>query len=182
MRSERTTGSSSSGGSVHRQQLSEHAALAGELGIAHRISPLSNSRNAVLKNGGFVAAEYEGLKAIGRSRDLTWPSKLRLLKLLCTSGGSGGCWTLPSGGGDTPGQRERGGIHRRELGQEVLDYLVDPAFASTFTTLPENLSKAFLLVTIATMLRGFRLQSFAGGNGLLTQTWRQRCRSSWAHW
>jgi oxygen-dependent protoporphyrinogen oxidase len=52
----------------------------------------------------------------------------------------------------------------------VLDYLVDPAFASTFTVLPENLSKAFLLVTIATMLGGFRLEAFGGGNGLLTQT------------
>jgi oxygen-dependent protoporphyrinogen oxidase len=146
-------------------------ALAGELGIAGRISPLSNTRNAVLKNGRFVAAEYEGLKAIGRSRDLTWPSKLRLLKLL---------WHVwrqrqlldfyrPEAAAPLDGE-SAAEYTRRELGQEVLDYLVDPAFASTFTALPENLSKAFLLVTIATMLRGFRLQAFAGGNGLLTQT------------
>jgi len=146
-------------------------ALARELGIAHRISPLRNSRNAVLKNGRFVAAEYEGLKAIGRSRDLSWPSKLRLLKLL---------WHVwrqrrfldfyrPEEAASLDGE-SASEYTRRELGQEVLDYLVDPAFASTFTVLPENLSKAFLLVTIATMLRGFRLQAFGGGNGLLTQT------------
>ena len=44
--------------------------------------------------------------------------------------------------------------------REVLDYLVEPAFASTFTVLPENLSKAFLLSTVATMFRGFHLQAF----------------------
>jgi len=146
-------------------------ALAAELGIADRIRPLRNSRNAVLKNGRLVAAEYEGLKAIGRSRDLTWPSKLRLLKLL---------WHVwrqrrlldfyrPESAAPLDGE-SAAEYARRELGQEVLDYLVDPAFASTFTVLPENLSKAFLLVTIATMLGGFRLQSFGGGNGLLTKT------------
>ena len=35
--------------------------------------------------------------------------------------------------------------------------------------LPESLSKAFLLSTVATMFRGFRLQAFRGGNGALTQ-------------
>jgi oxygen-dependent protoporphyrinogen oxidase len=146
-------------------------ALATELGIAHRISPLRNTRNAVLKNGRFVAAEYEGLKAIGRSRDLSWPSKLRLLRLL---------WHVwrqrrlldfyrPEAAAPLDGE-SAAEYARRELGQEVLDYLIDPAFASTFTVLPENLSKAFLLVTIATMLGGFRLESFGGGNGLLTQT------------
>src|SRR3972149_5061140 len=58
---------------------------------------------------------------------------------------------------------------RRMFGPEVLDYLVEPAFASTFTVLPENLSKAFLLTTVSTMFAGFRLQAFRGGNGALTQ-------------
>jgi oxygen-dependent protoporphyrinogen oxidase len=150
-------------------------ALAAELGIADRIAPLSNTRNAVLKNGRFMSAEYEGLKAIGRSRDLSWPSKLRLFKLL---------WQVwrqrrlldfyhPEAAAALDGE-SAAEYTRRELGQEVLDYLIDPAFASTFTALPENLSKAFLLVTIATMLGGFRLQSFRGGNGLLTQTLAER--------
>jgi oxygen-dependent protoporphyrinogen oxidase len=150
-------------------------ALAAELGIADRITPLSNTRNAVLKNGRFMSAEYEGLKAIGRSRDLSWPSKLRLFKLL---------WHVwrqrrlldfyrPEVAAPLDGE-SAAEYSRRELGREVLDYLIDPAFASTFTALPENLSKAFLLVTIATMLGGFRLQSFRGGNGLLTQTLAER--------
>src|SRR3972149_11267440 len=56
--------------------------LAAELGIGDRIEPLRNAHNPVLKNGRFVTSEYEGLKAIRRSRDLSWPSKLRLLKII----------------------------------------------------------------------------------------------------
>jgi predicted NAD/FAD-dependent oxidoreductase len=40
--------------------------------------------------------------------------------------------------------------------------------------LPENMSKAFMLSTLATVLRGFRLLSFRGGNGVLTRTLASR--------
>ena len=60
------------------------------------------------------------------------------------------------------------------IGREALDYLIEPAFASTFTVLPENMSKAFMLSTIATLFRGFRLLSFRGGNGILTQALASR--------
>ncbi|MEK7257789.1 MAG: FAD-dependent oxidoreductase [Bacteroidota bacterium] len=58
----------------------------------------------------------------------------------------------------------------------MLDYLVEPAFASTFTVLPEHLSRAFVLATIQYMFSGFRLSAFHGGNGLLTQTLASKLR------
>jgi hypothetical protein len=58
----------------------------------------------------------------------------------------------------------------------VLDYLIEPPFASTFTVLPENLSRAFVLATIHYMFSGFRLHAFEGGNGLLTRTLRRIAR------
>jgi oxygen-dependent protoporphyrinogen oxidase len=144
-------------------------ALGAELGIRDRVAPLGNTRNAVLRDGRFRLAEYEGLKSFGRSRDLSWAAKARLCRILLP------LW-----------------LHRRQLdfyrpevaarlddedaasyvlrlsGREVLEYLVEPAFAGTFTVLPENMSRAFLLSTMATLFRGFRLLSFAGGNGALT--------------
>ncbi len=146
-------------------------ALAAELGIDGLIEPLGNTRNAVLKRGEFVMAEYEGLKAFGRSRDLSWPSKLRLLRIV---------WPLwrhrrqldfyrPENAARLDDE-SAAAYALREFGREALDYLVEPAFAGTFTVLPENMSKAFMLSTIATMFRGFRLLSFRGGNGVLTRT------------
>jgi oxygen-dependent protoporphyrinogen oxidase len=150
-------------------------ALADELGIAGLIEPLRNARNAVLRDGRFVTTEYEGLRTFSRSRDLSLAGKLRLLRIL---------WPLWL-------HRERLDFYhperaarldsecaaayaRRAFGEEVLDYLVEPAFASTFTVLPEAMSRAFLLSTIATLLRGFRLLSFRGGNGVLTHTLAER--------
>jgi oxygen-dependent protoporphyrinogen oxidase len=150
-------------------------ALASELGLAGHIEKLSDTSNAVLRDGEFVLSEYEGLSALRRSRDLSLKSKLRLLRIL---------WPL------WRHRRELSFYHpelawrldydsaasyvRSTFGQEVLDYLVEPAFASTFTVLPENVSKAFLLSTIATLFRGFRLLSFRGGNGILTRTLAER--------
>lgn len=146
-------------------------ALAAELGIDDLIEPLGDTRNAILKHGRFVAAEYGGVKAFGRSRDLSWPSKVRLIRIL---------WSLwrhrrrldfyhPENAARLDDE-DAASYTRREFGAEVLDYLVEPAFASTFTVLPEKMSKAFMLSTVATMFRGFRLLSFRGGNGVLTRT------------
>src|SRR3990172_755595 len=145
-------------------------ALASELGVESLVHPLRNTRNAVLKRGRFVASEYEGLNAIRRSRDLSWPSKLRLLRILLPLWRHRRLLDFYHPEKAAPLDSEDAASYvRRQFGREVLDYLVEPAFASTFTVLPENLSKAFLLSTVATMFRGFRLQAFRGGNGALTQ-------------
>jgi oxygen-dependent protoporphyrinogen oxidase len=56
------------------------------------------------------------------------------------------------------------------LGAEVFDRLVAPTFAATFDEEPEKLSLAFGLLTLRLFASGLSLQSFAGGNGLLTDT------------
>ena len=146
-------------------------ALAAELEIDGQIEKLTDSRNAILKRGEFVMSEYEGLTAIRRSRDLSLTSKLRLAAI---------GWPLwrnwhrldfyhPERLARLDNESAAAYVDRI-FGREVLDYLIEPAFASTFTVLPENMSKAFMLNTIATLFRGFRLLAFRGGNGLLTQT------------
>ena len=146
-------------------------ALAAELGIVDLIEPLSDTRNAVLRDGEFVLTDYEGLGALRRSRDLSLPTKLRLLGL---------AWPLwrnwkrldfyhPERAARLDTESAAAYAERR-FGREAVEYLVEPAFAGTFTVLPEEMSKAFLLSTVATVVSGFRLLSFRGGNGILTRT------------
>ena len=150
-------------------------ALATELGIADIIEPLSDTRNAVLRGGEFVLTDYEGFGALRKSRDLSLPTKLRLLGLP---------WPLwrnwkrldfyhPERAARLDTESAAAYVERR-IGREAVDYLVEPAFAGTFTVLPEEMSKAFMLSTLATVLRGFRLLSFRGGNGVLTRTLAER--------
>src|SRR3989304_4933855 len=119
-------------------------ALASELGVGSLVYPLRNTRNAVLKRGRFVASEYEGLNAIRRSGDLSWPSKLRLLRILFPPWRHRRLLDFYHPEKAAPRDSEDAASYvRRQFGREVLDHLVEPAFASTFTVLPENLSKAF---------------------------------------
>lgn len=144
-------------------------ALADEVGLSSRIKKLSDTRNAVLRDGEFVLADYSGPAALRRSRDLSPGSKLRLARIF---------WPLwrhrrrldfyhPERAARLDGESAQRYV-MRNYGREVLDYLVEPAFASTFTVLPERMSSAFMLSTIATLMRGFTLLSFEGGNGQLT--------------
>jgi protoporphyrinogen oxidase len=59
---------------------------------------------------------------------------------------------------------------RPVVGDEAFDRLLAPVFAATFDDEPENLSTAFALLSLRLLGGGVRLQSFAGGNGLLTRT------------
>jgi oxygen-dependent protoporphyrinogen oxidase len=146
-------------------------ALVDELGLKQQVRPLKTGRGAVLRDGKFVSSNYAGFRAIWKARDLGLRSKLRLPLILNDlrrsrrmldfyaiekaapiDDASAYDWVL------------------RRFGREVLDYLIEPPFASTFTVLPEDLSRAFVLATIHYMFSGFRLSAFHGGNGLLTQT------------
>ena len=152
-------------------------ALVDELGLKPQVRRLRTGRGAVLRDGKFVVSDHSGLKAILTARDLSLMSKLRLPLILNDlrrtrrmldfyhieraapiDDASAADWAL------------------RRFGREVLDYLIEPPFASTFTVLPENLSRAFVLATIHYMFSGFRLSAFAGGNGLLTQTLASKLR------
>ncbi|MBI4517775.1 MAG: FAD-dependent oxidoreductase [Deltaproteobacteria bacterium] len=146
-------------------------ALARELGIDNRIEPLHQPRNGVLKNGRIVGSDYERLSDFVRSRDLSLASKLRLPKFfyhIYRHRGLLDFYHLEQAAA-LDGESAAAYV-RRAFGDEVLDYLIEPAFASTFTVLPENLSKAFLLAALKLFLGGFHLQAFHGGNGLLTRT------------
>jgi oxygen-dependent protoporphyrinogen oxidase len=63
---------------------------------------------------------------------------------------------------------------RRVVGDEAFEYALAPAFSSTFDSDPEDLSGAFALLTLRFLQQGFRLQSFDGGTGRLTQALAQR--------
>ena len=54
---------------------------------------------------------------------------------------------------------------RRCVGDEVLEYVLGPAFSSTFDSDPEQLSGAFALLALRFVASGFRLQCFEGGIG-----------------
>jgi hypothetical protein len=101
---------------------------------------LKTGSGAVLRDGKFVSSNYAGLRAIWKARDLRLSSKLRLPLILNDlrrtrhmldfyaiekaapiDDASAHDWAL------------------RRFGREVLDYLIEPPFASTFTVLPENL-------------------------------------------
>jgi oxygen-dependent protoporphyrinogen oxidase len=152
-------------------------ALVDELGLKPCVRRLRTGRGAVLRDGRFVSTNYAGLKAIARAKDLGWQSRLRLPLLLFElqrarrildfyhieraaplDDATAYDWAL------------------RRYGREVLDYVIEPPFASTFTVLPENLSRAFVLATINYMFSGFRLSAFEGGNGLLTRTLASKLR------
>jgi oxygen-dependent protoporphyrinogen oxidase len=144
-------------------------ALVDELELKPKMKRLRTGRGATLREGRFVSGNYAGFKAMLRAKDLGWPSRLRLPLILNDlrrarsmldfyeiekaaplDDVSAYEWTL------------------RRFGREVLDYVIEPPFASTFTVLPENLSRAFVLATINYMFSGFRLYAFEGGNGTLT--------------
>jgi oxygen-dependent protoporphyrinogen oxidase len=152
--------------------------LVDELGLKSSVRPLKIGRSATLRNGRFVTSNYNGLRAILAARDLSWASKLRLPRILLELRRHASLLDFYAIERAAPldDQSAFDWVSRR-FGQEVLDYLIEPAFASTFTVLPERLSRAFVLATIHYMFTtGFRLYAFEGGNGLLTQTLASKLR------
>ncbi len=146
-------------------------ALVDELGLKPHVRRLKTGRGAILRDGRFVSTSYAGLKAIATAKDLGWGSRFRLPMLLLELRRARSMLDFYAIERAAP--LDDASAHDwalRRYGREVLDYVIEPPFASTFTVLPENLSRAFVLATINYMFSGFRLSSFAGGNGLLTRT------------
>jgi oxygen-dependent protoporphyrinogen oxidase len=152
-------------------------ALVDELGLSSRVRRLRTGRGATLRGGKFVIADHAGLKAILTARDLSWSSKLRLPLILNDLRRTRKLLDFYHIEGAAPiDDASAAEWVLRRFGREVLDYLIEPPFASTFTVLPEHLSRAFVLATIHYMFSGFRLHAFEGGNGLLTRTLASRLR------
>jgi oxygen-dependent protoporphyrinogen oxidase len=151
--------------------------LVDELGLKPQVRPLKTGRGAVLRNGKFVSGNYAGFRAIWKAKDLGFASKLRLPLILNDLRRARRMLDFYAIEKAAP--IDDASAHdwvSRRFGREVLDYLIEPPFASTFTVLPENLSRAFVLATISYMFSGFRLSAFHGGNGLLTQTLASKLR------
>jgi len=145
--------------------------LADEVGVAGRVRPLARTRNALLRRGRLEPGDYDSPLAFLRSGLLSWPARLRLPRIL---------WELwrhrelldphrPERAAPLDGESLPAYL-RRTVGEECLEYLFAPAFSSTFDSDPEDLSGAFALLTLRFVARGFRLQCFEGGMGLLSAT------------
>jgi len=144
-------------------------ALAAEVGLAAEIRPLARASNAILRGGELHAGDYNSLPAFLRSPLLTLTSKLRLPRLLFE------VWRhrrhLDPRRPELAALLDHDDMPtflRRTVGAEAFEYLLAPAFSSTFDSDPEDLSAAFVLLTVRFLLGGFDLQSFAGGTGKLT--------------
>src|SRR5262245_38253161 len=145
-------------------------ALVDELGLKPQVRRLKTGRGATLRNGKFVSSNYAGFKAILRARDLSWSSRFRLPRIILELRRNKGLldfYAIEKAAPLDDASAYDWALSR--FGREVLDEVIEPPFASTFTVLPENLSRAFVLATIDYMFGGFRLSAFHGGNGLLAQ-------------
>jgi oxygen-dependent protoporphyrinogen oxidase len=140
------------------------------LGLRARLHPVAKTSNAILRDGMLHAGDYGSLVAFARSRLLSTGAKLRLPRLLLE--------LARHRRHLDPYHPERAaGIDRETLarglarivGEEAAEYLLMPAFSSTFDADPEDLSSSFALLSARFVLSGFRLQAFDGGIGLLTQ-------------
>jgi oxygen-dependent protoporphyrinogen oxidase len=150
-------------------------ALARSLGIADRVRPVRRASNAILRDGVLHPGDYGSLGAFARSRLLSAPAKLRLARLLVD--------LVRHRGVLDPLRPERAAsldrddmatYLRRTVGEEAFEYLLAPAFSSTFDSDPEDLSGVFVLLALRFVLSGFRLQSFEEGIGFFTRTLAER--------
>jgi oxygen-dependent protoporphyrinogen oxidase len=149
--------------------------VAAEVRIADQVRPLARVSNAILRDGRLEPGDYDTPLRFLRSHLLSWGAKLRLPRLLLEVWRRRGLLDPHH-----PEQAAALDVEdmptylRRVVGEEAFEYVLAPAFSSTFDSDPEDLSGAFVLLTLRFLQSGFRLQSFAGGTGLLTQALAQR--------
>jgi len=146
-------------------------AVATALGIDDRVFSHARAGEAVLRDGKLRAADFASPLRLLVSPLLSAGAKLRLARLpLEVLRHHRHLDPLrPELAADLDREDMVAGL-RPVVGDEALDYLLAPAFSSTFDDEPENLSLAFALLTLRLLGGGLRMQSFAGGNGLLTRT------------
>jgi oxygen-dependent protoporphyrinogen oxidase len=156
--------------------------IARSLGLAPRTRNIGCTRNAILRDGKLRAGDYDSLGEFLRSDLLSRRAKARLPRLLLEI-------ARHRKRLDPLRPEKAAGIDREDMarylrrvvGEEALEYLLAPAFSSTFDSDPEELSGTFALLAIRFLAGGFRLQCFEGGTGLLTRTLADRLpvRTGW---
>ena len=145
--------------------------VAATLGIAAKLHPLGKTSNAILRDGRLHPGDYGSPIEFARSRLISTRSKLRLPRLLLEIARHRKRLDPYRPARAAPIDRESlaDGL-TRVAGEEAMEYLLSPAFSSTFDADPEDHSLAFALLTLRFVLGGFELLAFEGGSGLLTQT------------
>jgi len=144
-------------------------AVASEVGLAHQVSAVGRTSNAILRDGHLHPGDYATPLEFLRSPLLSWGTKLRLPRVLWE------VWRNRQRLDPRRPELAAGIDHedmptflRRVVGDEAVEYVFGPAFSSTFDSDPEDLSGAFVQLAIRFLLGGFDLQSFEGGTGRLT--------------
>jgi oxygen-dependent protoporphyrinogen oxidase len=145
------------------------------VGLGPRIVDLAPASNAVLRAGRLEPADYDSPLRFLRSRLLSARAKARLPRVLLE------LWRhrrvldpwRPERAAELD-QEDLARWLRRVAGEEAAEYLLAPAFASSFDSDPENLSCAFGLLALRFVVGGFRLQTLEGGLGTLTSALAER--------
>jgi len=149
--------------------------MASALGIDDRIRPVTRSNNAVLRAGRLEPGDWGAPLRLLGSRLLSFSAKARLPRLLFELRANRRL--LDPYRPELAAQIDREDMPtylRRIVGEDAFEYLLAPAFSSTFDSEPEDLSGVFVLLALRFLSHGFQLQWFEGGNGLMTRTLAQR--------
>lgn len=140
------------------------------VGLSDRVRPFRHARSAVLRGGVLHPADADSPWHVLRSPLLSGRAKLRLSRLLLE------VWRQralldpwhPERAAPLDDQ-DMASYLRRLVGGEAFEYLLAPAFSSTFDSEPEDLSAVFALQAIRFTGGDFRLQTLDGGVGGLTR-------------
>lgn len=150
-------------------------ALASEVGLADQVRPVGRTSSAILRDGQLHAADYKSPLAFLRSPLLSLGSKLRLPRVMLQVWKHRRIldprWPELAASID---HEDMPTLLRRTVGNEAFEYVFGPAFSATFLSGPEEISAAFVLLTLRFLLGGFDLQSFEGGTGRLTAALAER--------
>jgi oxygen-dependent protoporphyrinogen oxidase len=146
-------------------------AVATALGIDNRVRFHARAAESVLRDGKLHSADFKSPLRLFASPLLSARAKARLARLPLAVLRHYRRLDLlrPELAADLDRENMAVGL-RPVVGDEAFDTLLAPAFSSTFGSEPEDLSSAFALLALRFFAGGFRLQSFAGGNGLLPHT------------
>jgi oxygen-dependent protoporphyrinogen oxidase len=145
-------------------------AVADALGLESRVRRLPHATTAVLRAGRLHAADQGSPAALLRSQLLSGRAKWRLARLpleLLRHRRLLDPWH-PERAAPLDREDLASGL-RRLVGEEIFEWLLAPAFSSTFDSDPEDLSLAFGLLAVRLVAGGFRLETFDEGPGLLTR-------------
>jgi oxygen-dependent protoporphyrinogen oxidase len=141
------------------------------VGLEGRVRPFRHAHNAVLRAGELHPSDADSPLRLLRSPLLSVRAKLRLSRLLVD------VWRHRAL--LDPWRPERAAAIddedmaaylRRRVGAEAFEYLIAPAFSSTFDCEPEDLSAVFALQAIRFTSENFKLQTLEGGVGSVTRT------------